>query len=230
MTSTRSVNRQTIAAGQLALLAVLLISGQQISLANPEVSARMAVGVWRSLIAGGTNTFDFYGFPLTSSGQERYESFPLDQDPALRCEPPGMPRAFYYLSLMDFSFQDDTVRIRYETMDVIRTVHMYGMPLAPDATHTPDGYSVGRWDGDALVVDTTHLAAGETTRDGIPKSDAMTLTETIFFEDGHEDALLSVTTTITDPENFAEPFTSVHQFENEPDWELLPFDCHQTEY
>ncbi|SVD92563.1 uncharacterized protein METZ01_LOCUS445417, partial [marine metagenome] len=145
VTSTRSVNRQTIAGGQLVLLAVLLISDQQISLANPEVSARMAVGVWRSLIAGGTNTFDFYGFPLTSGGQERYENFPLDQDPALRCEPPGMPRAFYYLSLMDFSFQDDTVRIRYETMDVIRTVHMYGMPLAPDATNTPDGYSVGRW-------------------------------------------------------------------------------------
>jgi len=211
-------------------LTILLISGQQISLANPAIAAKMAVGVWRSLITGGTNTADFYGFPLTPSGQERYENFPLDQDPALRCEPPGMPRAFYYLSLMDFSFQGDTVRIRYETMDVIRTVHMYGMPLAPDATHTPNGYSVGRWDGDTLVVETTHLVAGETTRDGIPKSNAMTLAETFFFEDGREDMLLSVATTITDPENFAKPFTSIHQFENEPDWELLPFDCHQTEY
>ena len=99
MTSTRSVKRQIIAGGQLVLLAVLLISDQQISLASPEVAAKMEAGVWRSLIAGGTNTFDFYGFPLTPSGQERYENFPLDQDPALRCEPPGMPRAVSYTHL-----------------------------------------------------------------------------------------------------------------------------------
>ena len=203
---------------------------QQVVFANPEVARKMAAGVWRSLVIGGTNTYDFYDFPLTPGGQERYESFPLDQDPALRCEPPGMPRAFYYLSLMDFSFQGDRVTMRYETMDVVRTVHMEGAPLPPEAIHTPDGYSVGHWDGDTLVVDTTHLTVGETTRDGVPKSDVMTLNEMFSVEGRDDGPYLVVTTTITDPVNFMKPFTSVHEFENEPDWELLLFDCHPTEY
>ncbi len=195
--------------------------------ANPVVAEKLSAGVWRSLVAGGTNLYDF---PLTPVGRERFESFPLDRDPALRCEPPGMPRAFYYLSPMGFSFADEEVTIRYETMDVVRTVHIDGEPLPASAPHTPNGYSTGYWDGDTLVVDTSHLAAGETVREGVPKSDLMTLQERIRVEDRSDGPTVSVAVTITDPENFAESFTTTNEFALEPDWELLPFECHDTEY
>lgn len=194
---------------------------------NPEIEQRLSAGVWRSLVTGGTNLYDF---PLTLAGQERFEGFRLDQDPALRCEPPGMPRAFYHLSPMDFRFEANTLTIRYETMDVVRTVAMNGA-LAPAGTpHTPNGYSVGHWEGDSLIIDTTHLAAGETTRDGFPKSDQMTLREAIRVEDRDDGSYLIESVTITDPENFREPFTSANEFVLESDWELLPFDCNPTEY
>ena len=86
--------------------------------ANPELTAKLAAGVWRSLVVGGTNVHDY---PLTQSGRRHFEGFRLDLDPSLTCEPPGMPRAFYHLSPMDFSFDGSTVTIRYETMDVVRT-------------------------------------------------------------------------------------------------------------
>jgi hypothetical protein len=194
--------------------------------ANQEIIEILSAGVWRSLVTGGTNLYDF---PLTSAGQERYESFRLDQDPALRCEPPGMPRGFYHLSPMDFEFSDDTLTIRYETMDVVRTVAMNGAPL-PSTPHTPDGYSVGYWDGDSLIIETTHLAAGETTRDGFPKSDRMTLREEIRVEKRDDGAYLFESLTITDPENFRESFTSIDEFVLEPEWDLLPFECNPTEY
>ena len=197
------------------------------TVANTEIAAQLSGGVWRSLVAGGTNIYDF---PLTPLGQERFESFRLDQDPALQCEPPGMPRSFYHLSPMDFRFDADELTIRYETMDVVRTVTMNGGP-APDSTpHMPNGYSIGHWDGDVLIVETTHLAAGETTRDGYPKSAQMTLREAYRVEERSDGVYLSASMTITDPENFRETFTSVNEFILEPDWELLTFDCNPTVY
>lgn len=197
----------------------------ELASANAEVAAQLEAGVWRSLVVGGTNVHDY---PLTALGQQRLESFRLDLDPSLRCESPGMPRAFYHLSPMDFRFDRDTLTIRYETMDVVRTVHLDGEP--PPAEHTPNGHSVGRWEGTTLVIDTTHLAAGETSRDGVPKSARMTLRETFVVEERDDGPHLLVTMMITDPENFLETFTSVNDFALEPDWELLPFDCNPTEY
>jgi hypothetical protein len=195
--------------------------------ANSDVAEQLAAGVWRSLVAGGTN---YYDFPLTSLGQQRFESFRLDQDPALRCEPPGMPRSLYHLSPMDFRFDGDELVIRYETMDVVRSVAMNGEPAPPSTPHTPNGHSTGFWDGETLIIDTTHLAAGETTRDGYPKSAQMTLREAYTVEQRADGIYLSVSVTITDPENFSKPFTSINEFVLEPDWELLTFDCNPTVY
>jgi hypothetical protein len=141
-----------------------------------------------------------------------------------------MPRAFYHLSPMDFRFDSDTLTIRYETMDVVRTVTMAGTPPPDGTPHTPNGYSVGRWDGDTLIIETTYLSAGETTRDGFPKSAAMTLREAIGIEERADGLYLTESVTLTDPENFREPFTTVNEFVLEPDWEILPFECHSTEY
>jgi hypothetical protein len=212
----------------LVVLSVgLALTGQRLVFADSAVAEKLAAGVWRSIIVGGTNLYDF---PLTPLGQRRFETFQLDQDPSLRCEPPGMPRAFYHLSPMDFSFDAGEATIRYETMDVVRTIHMDGTALPENAALTPNGYSIGRWDGDLLVVDTAHLAEGETVREGVPKSAAMTLRETFGVEDRDDGLYLTVTMTITDPENFSVPFTSINEFILEPDWELLPFNCQPTEY
>ena len=195
--------------------------------ANPAVAEQLAAGVWRSLVAGGTN---YYEFPLTAAGQQRFEDFRLDQDPALQCGPPGMPRGLYHLSPMDFQFAGEQLTIRYETMDVVRNVAMNGEPAPASTPHTPNGYSVGFWDGAALIIDTTHLAAGETTRDGYPKSAQMTLREAYTVDQRSDGTYLSVSVTITDPENFRESFTSVNEFVLEADWELLTFDCNPTVY
>lgn len=213
---------------RVALLSVCVFAtGIAPAAANPDIAAKLSSGVWRSLVTGGTNVYDF---PLTSLGQERYESFRLDQDGSLTCEPPGMPRAFYHLSPMDFAFDGETLTIRYETMDVVRTVHLDRQAAPADAEQTPNGYSTGHWEDDSLVIETTHLSAGETTRDGFPKSGGMTLVETYTVDERDGGLYLSVSVTLTDPENFTRPFTTVNEFVLEPDWELLTFDCQPTVY
>ena len=49
----------------------------------------------------------------------------------------------------------------------------------PNAPHTWMGFSTGRWDGDMLIVETTHLKQGWIRRNGIPMSDRATMTEYI---------------------------------------------------
>ena len=209
------------------VVALCQIAIQPGAFANPQVIAQLEAGVWTSVGGPGTSTREY---PLTELGRQRYESFRLDQDPSLQCIPPGMPRGFSPRSPMDFAFHGNTLTIRYETMDVVRTVAMDGDPLPPDAPHTPNGHSVGYWESDTLVIDTTHLAAGEVNRNGIPKSERMTIRETYDVEERNGGMVVLIRMTLTDPENFTAPVTQAEVFEYRPDWELLPFECNVTEY
>ena len=209
------------------VFALCLPPTQPGAFANPQVIGQLQAGVWASVGGLGTSTREY---PLTELGRQRYESFRLDQDPSLQCIPPGMPRGFSPRSPMDFAFHGNTLTIRYETMDVIRTIAMDGDSLPPDAPHAPNGHSVGHWEGDSLVIDTTHLSAGEVNRNGIPKSERMTIRETYDVEERDGAMVVLIRMTLTDPENFTEPVIQAEMFEYRPDWELLPFECNVTEY
>ena len=64
------------------------------------------------------------------------------------------------------------------TYEQTRTIWMDGRPHpGPNAAHTWMGFSTGRYDGDMLVVETTHLKQGWVRRNGLPMSDRATMTE-----------------------------------------------------
>ena len=59
-----------------------------------------------------------------------------------------------------------------------RTFYMDGRPHpSPLATHSFGGYSTGKWIGNMLHVETTHLKAYYTLRPGVPASDERTISE-----------------------------------------------------
>ena len=74
-------------------------------------------------------------------------------DPEVKCYLPGVPRATY----LPFPFQilqgTDTIAIAYEFAGASRFIHMTEVPPSPVDTWM--GHSVGRWEGDTLVVDVT---------------------------------------------------------------------------
>ena len=83
-----------------------------------------------------------------------------------------------------------------------RTVWMDGRPHpSPLAEHTWMGFSTGRWDGDALVVTTSHIKQMWHRRNGIPQSDRVALTERFTL---HGSVLTYVTIT-DDPVYLTEP-------------------------
>lgn len=84
--------------------------------------------------------------------QENFENR-RTEDPEAKCYLPGVPRATY----MPFPFQivqgTNKIFIAYEFASANRVIHMDPVPESPVDTWM--GHSVGRWDGDSLVVDVT---------------------------------------------------------------------------
>ena len=74
--------------------------------------------------------------------------------------------------------------------------------LPPYAAHTWAGFSLGHWEGDQLVVETSHLKVGWIQRNGVAHSDQTTMTEHFM---RHGD-VLTVVTIVHDPVYLEEPF------------------------
>jgi hypothetical protein len=108
-----------------------------------------------------------------------------------------------------------------------RQIHMDGRKLPKNPYPSWMGYSVGRWDGDTLVVETS----GFTERawldyDGHPHTEALRLTERYRRRDfGH----LDVEVTFDDPGAYARPWTVSVPMELLPDTELLEAVCRESE-
>ena len=79
----------------------------------------------------------------------------LSRDPETKCYLPGVPRAIY----LPYPFQivqgTDKIMMIFEYAGANRTIHMD--KITPSPVESWMGFSVGHWEGDTLVVDTTSL-------------------------------------------------------------------------
>lgn len=110
--------------------------------------------------------------------QESRESGSEETEPVARCLPPGMPwfmLAQYGLEIMQAR---DKIIFFSEWMDAYRRVYLDGRKPGKDVDPSYNGYSMGHWEGDTLVVETVMLRDDSTLdRYGSPHSDAMTISE-----------------------------------------------------
>jgi len=115
------------------------------------------------------------------------------------------------------------VVILYEHQTTYRQIFMDGRPLPKDPNPTWSGYSIGKWDGDTLEVDTTGFNSDEWILPGRrPHSDALHIIERFRRRDfGH----LEIQSTINDPKIYAKTWTMKAEFRLTPDTELLEYVC-----
>jgi hypothetical protein len=105
---------------------------------------------------------------------------------------------------------------------VPRTIWMDGRPHpSPLARHTAAGFSTGIWQGDTLVVTTTHLAEGILTRNGVPSSDQASIREYIV---RHGDRL-TITMILYDPVYLEEPYLRSQTWVLDPATVVVPEPC-----
>lgn len=153
--------------------------------------------------------------PLTEAAVQRQAAFDeLSDHPMWNCDPVGMPVAMDTGLPIEFVDQGDDIILRIEQNDGVRTIHLNPDSSADDQPATVMGYSVGRWDGDTLIVTTNNSSYSYFDDDGAPKSDRMTITER--FSLGADGRSLSWEATMTDPEFFTEPVVL------RANWEWVP--------
>jgi hypothetical protein len=108
--------------------------------------------------------------PFTAEGRRLFESTEAWHDYSLRCLAPGLPRIFgapYNMEIVDAGTHYLMVFVEHNTP---RWVWMDGRSAPPDHPATPMGFSVGRWEGNVLVIETTHLTAAWLDGSGLPMS------------------------------------------------------------
>ena len=109
----------------------------------------------------------------------------------------------------------------------VREIFMDGRPLPPkDAEPWWHGYSVGRWDGDTLVVETTNfLDGGWLDVNGSPLTEQGKLIERITRP---AFGTLRIEVTVDDPKAYTKPFTAAVNYRISTDTQLIEFVCHNN--
>lgn len=111
------------------------------------------------------------GLAATKPAQEVLAAFDRStDDPSMRCVAPALIRTAESQPPIEIIEQDDQILIIYESFNVVRRVQMNGRMPPEWWPLSPIGYSVGVWQGNELVVETTHLIPHLLKDDGFPFS------------------------------------------------------------
>jgi hypothetical protein len=146
--------------------------------------------------------------------------------PANLCLPGSSPLNDLFPMPKRFVQTPQLLVILYEG-DIPRQIHMDGRALPVDPQPAWVGYSIGKWEGDTLVVQT----AGFNPRApldllGHPRSESMRMTERMRRRDfGHLDTQV----TIDDPTSYSKPITFRYTATLVPDDDLLEWVCTENE-
>lgn len=146
--------------------------------------------------------------PLTDAARAEHQQWDPLADPALQCAPIGLPRVMTRTGPHPIEFIDrgETIALRGEYFDIERTIVMSETVDAPAAPRGPLGYSVGRWDGDALIVETTNIDYPYFDirgLEGVPQGRNVRMTEVFVLGDDQQTLTYSIT--VDDPTAFTEP-------------------------
>jgi hypothetical protein len=158
-------------------------------------------------------------FALRAQGKVR--------DPGVDCLPLGIPISSLVSEVHKIIQTPGLIVVLLEVDNAHRQIYTDGRKLPQDPQPSWLGYSVGKWNGDTLVVDTVGFN-DKAWLDvlGHPRSEAMHLTERYHRRDfGH----LDVDMTFDDPKMYTKPFTIKVTHQLIPDSDILEYFCAENE-
>jgi hypothetical protein len=199
-------------------------------------------GVWEpARFAGRPNTPPAGGPPappkLTPEYAAKYAAFQEKNKktaginfvtPVANCVPPGLPSSMNQPYPFEFLFTPGRVTLLIETYSMVRRIYLGGQvnPAETDASY--QGTSIGHWDGDTLVVETTNILPETSPLQGIiGHSDQFKVTERMKLEDPDT---LAIQTTVEDPTIFTEPYTTTSRYARHKDWHIYEYVCAQNNH
>jgi hypothetical protein len=164
--------------------------------------------------------------PFTPWGEAEWKKYDAaDGDYTGACLPFGMTRSMNTPEPMQFLQSDKYLGFLFEQNSWFTVVPLDGRAHRKGEA-TWFGDSVGRWEGDTLVVDTVNFN-GKTRLDtvGHPHSEQLHLTQRFSRPDlGH----LTYEVIVDDPKTFTKSWKNVRTLWLRPDWEMMEYSCEEN--
>ena len=163
--------------------------------------------------------------PYTAEGQRAFDAYDPELNPRNfdDCATDPMPRVLWTPDPMEIREEHGKLVFHYERGGIVRAIVMDGTPPAANQPNTRLGYSVGRWEGDVLIIETTQMSGGVLSGNARPLSPDGRVTERYWREPGSND--LQMELEIDDPVNYTDAFKVGRGFIWAPHEEIRPWVC-----
>jgi len=179
---------------------------------------------------GGIDELTRRDLKLTSRGAEALAAYDdnSDDNPLLRCVGRPTPGPIIYTDIYPMEFTRDaaaqTIVIRSQFSDNVRTVYMDGRGHPPADQRFHEGHSIGRWEGSVLVVDTQNFADHRSPyQNGIPSGARKHVVERYELTD--DGTRLAAEFQLSDPDYFDGTLVHRRKLIYVPDMDMTPYDC-----
>lgn len=238
-----SLWRRLLCAAVAGALALQAPAAAQVSSAAASQPAGVDLsGVWmkppRDVADPGLSVPAIPPAPLKAPHKQAYDALrkrmaeaeargePMDFDRA-NCLPDGMPKLMASTLPIEILQEPDKIIIIVEFGTQVRHIYL------GDATHPPEdelefnffGSSVGRWDGNVLVVETIGVQKSTTLFDYVPHGEKLRIVERFRLASPN---LLEVEMTITDPEYLDGNWVVHRKYSRRSDLKLREFVCQEN--
>jgi len=201
-----------------AMAANLFVTG--LVVAAPSIG-----GIWDPARGTGSGHPQVEDIKLTPEGLTEFESFSTERDPTLKCIMPGVPLGIYDPYPLEIIQQDHQIVFLHEHFHMVRRFFMDGREAPEDWWPSLVGFSVGNWEGNTLVVKTTHLSAENFMwHNGMPFSgDPESYVIERYAFDGDE---FTLTAEVFDPRYYEDPYVIRGYRERTPDGMIFEYECY----
>ena len=162
---------------------------------------------------------------LTSEALKAYPLDPADDPAFLRCEPIGGARQIFVRHQLDIRRRgNDRLEFHYGEWDATRTIYMDGRKRPLDQPASPLGYSLGHWEGDTLVIETSGFTANRLEAAIAVHSDQLRIVER--YTRSRDGKTLMLTATMEDPKILRAPLVFKKIWGWSPASRIAPYkDC-----
>ena len=163
--------------------------------------------------------------PEAEAARKALQSKGAEDNATANCLPPGMPGIMGQPYPMEFLLTPGKVTIVIEAYQQVRHIYTDGRALPADPDPKFHGTSVGRWDGDALVVESVGFSPLTQLAANLPHSGKMRILERFRLSDPDT---MTIETTITDPGVLTAAYTSNRTLRRHRDWTIAEYICEEN--
>ena len=169
--------------------------------------------------------FRKYTMALTPAAQEWHDGYLMHYDqPNVRCISPGITFmvgwGYYPFEILE---SEGRLTFLYEVDSEVRRIFIGDREVPDFFPGSGMGFSTARWEGQALVVRTTHITPNIRDFRGEPVSENAVLEEVYTLSDGGQ--RLNAVITLHDPDNYERPPVRRRAWDRTPGKDIYPYEC-----